>query len=212
MKFASAAALALLAATPAWASASGFLVDFEKTWDFGADVAGYYSGAAIADGTAGPNLGVSFTGVSGLSNDALGPYYSNAPSMQGTAYAYATEPSDRSFMNVIAGVDKSLSFFYSSSTDVVGAFKAYSGLNGTGTLLGSFDLAANFDSLAGNYNVWTPLTFSFAGVAKSFDLTASAYAVALDNISGVSPVPEPGTVALMLMGGAALLARTRRRR
>lgn len=93
-------ALALFSTLPAFASAS-FLVDFEKTWDYAnGDINDYYSGGTAADGTTGPNLGVSFTGVSGLSNDSSFTYYSNAPSMQGTAYAY-----DTAYMNMFAGVD-----------------------------------------------------------------------------------------------------------
>jgi formate dehydrogenase assembly factor FdhD len=90
---------------------------------------------------------------------------------------------------------------------VTGAIKAYSGLNGTGTLLGSFDLAAN--SGAG-YDVWKKGTFTFSGTALSFDLTGSANMVGLDNIASV---PEPTSVALMAAGvGVIALSVFRRRR
>ena len=76
-------ALALFATLPTFASAS-FLVDFENTWDYAnGDVNGYYSGGTAADGSSGANLGVSFMGVSGLSNDSSFTYYSGAPSMLG---------------------------------------------------------------------------------------------------------------------------------
>jgi len=192
-------ALALFATIPAFTSAS-FLVDFEKTWDYSnGDVNGYYNGGTAADGTTGPNLGVSFTGVSGLSNDTSFIYYSNAPSMQGIAYAY-----DTAFMNVLAGVDTGLSFFYSSPDAVIGAVKAYSGLDGTGNLLGSFNLAANS---SGAYDTWTPVTFLFSGTAQSFDFTASANIVGLDNIS---TVPEPAILWLFGTGLAMFGAISRR--
>lgn len=205
MKLYTAAALALFATAPAFAIAPAFTVDFEKSWDYlDGSINGYYAGGTAADGTSGANLGVSFSGVSGLSNDGNFTYYSGAPSPQGVAYAY-----DTSFMNVAAGVDSSLSFFYSSATSVLGAVKAYSGLNGTGNLLGSFDLAAN---TAGGYDTWTSTTFAFSGLASSFALTGSANAVAFDNISNVSPVPEPSTYALMLLGGGLLVVARRFKR
>ncbi|MDB5818927.1 MAG: hypothetical protein JWQ11_2567 [Rhizobacter sp.] len=205
MKLFTVAALALFATAPAFAIAPAFTVDFEKSWDYlDGSVAGYYAGGTAADGTSGADLGVSFSGMSGLSNDAAFTYYSGAPSAQGVAYVY-----DTSFMNVAAGVQSTLSFYYSSATSVLGAVKAYSGLNGTGNLLGSFDLAAN---TSGGYDSWTAATFAFNGVAASFDLSSSVDAVAFDNISHVSPVPEPSTYALMLLGGGLLVGARRFRR
>jgi hypothetical protein len=209
MKLFSAAALAVLATAPTLASAAG-LIDFEKSWDFlNGDVNGYYAGGTAADGTTGPNRGVSFVNISGLSNDASFTYYSGAPSMLGTAYAHTFAADDKAFMNVAGGTVGVLSFYYSSPLAVLGAVKAYSGLNATGSLLGTFDLAANASSL---YDSWTLASFAFGGVARSFDFSAGANVVGLDNVN-VAAVPEPGTVLLMLTGGAALLGvRNRRRR
>ena len=206
MKLISAAALALFAAAPAFAS-TPFLVDFEKNWDYAnGDVNAYYSGGTAADGSSGADIGVSFVGVSGLSNDSNFSYYSGAPSALGTAYAHTADPADKALMNVSGGVNGWLSFYYSSPTAAAGAVKAYSGLNGTGTLLGSIDLTANN---GGAYDVWTQKNFYFSGTALSFDLTGSANAVALDNISAV---PEPTTTALMLAGvGVVALSIFRRR-
>lgn len=192
-------ALALLAATPAFASP--ILVDFEKTWNYAnGDVNDYYNGGSAADGTAGVNLGVSFVGMSGLSNDAGFTYYTNAPSMQGTAYAYGT-----AFMNVAAGWDTGLSFYYSSPDAVIDAVKAYSGLNGTGILLGSFNLAANN---GGDYDTWNQVTFLFGGTARSFDFTAAgAGFVGLDAIGSV---PETA-VSLLFAAGLIVLGAISRR-
>ena len=210
MKLFPVAALALFAAAPAFAATPGFLVDFEKNWDYSnGDVNNYYNGGTAAVGaTTGPSLGVSFVNVSGLSNDSAFTYYSGAPTMQGTAYVH-----DTAFMNVSAGVDNLLSFFYSSPSSVLGAVKAYSGLNGTGTLLGTLDLAANDTGVhateSGSYGTWTAVNFTFAGTAQSFDLSGSANVVALDNISAV---PEPASVLMMLVGGAVALRLGTRRR
>jgi len=188
-KLISVAALALFTSVPAFAAAN-FTVDFEKTWDYSnGDVNNFYNGGAAADGSiGGPNLGVSFSNVSGLTNDDLGPYFSNAPSPMGIAYAH-----DTAYINVAAGVEGGLSFYYSSANAVVGAVTAYSGLNGTGTVVGTIDLAAN----GSGYSTWTPVTLNLTGTAQSFDLSASANGVGFDNISAV---PEPESYALLIAG------------
>lgn len=199
MKYKNLLAVALVLATsPAFASID-FSVDFENTWDFSnGDINDYYNGGTAADGTSGANLGVSFVNVSGLSNDSNFTYYTNAPSAQGVAY-----PHDTAYINVASGVANNLSFWYSSASDVVGAVTVWSGLNGTGTELGSFDLSAN-----GTFNNWTHSTISFAGTAQSFNLTnAAANYVAIDNVSSV-PVPA----AVWLFGtGLAMFGAVRRR-
>ena len=98
------AALALLAAAPAFAATAPLAVDFEADWAYGTDVNDFYNGGSASDGsTGGANLGVSFVNVSGLSNDANFTYYTGAPSAQGVAYAH-----DTAYMNVDAGVQGGL--------------------------------------------------------------------------------------------------------
>jgi hypothetical protein len=193
-------AVALLAAAPAFASASSLLVDFEHQWDYlDGSVNGYYAGGTAADGTSGANLGVSFTNVSGLSNDIDFTYYSGAPSSQGVAYAY-----DTAYLDIAGGVNGSLTLWYSALEDVTGAVQVWSGLDGTGTLLGTFDLTANSSS---GYDTWTRITLDYAGVAQSFQFATGNYA--FDNISAV---PEAGSMAMMLAGVGLLAGATRRRR
>ena len=57
-----------------------------------------------------------------------------------------------------------------------------------------------------DYTSWTATSLTFSGTALSFDLTATAAGVALDNISAV---PEPSSLALLLGGATLLLARRR---
>jgi PEP-CTERM motif len=209
--------VAALSASPAQA-ASQFLLDFEHSWPYSTDIDNYYNGGTASDGASGTNFGVSFTNsqtaaaatMFGLSNnDGLGSlpngnYYANAPSMLGVAYPY-TFGGGAIFMNVLAGVDNSLSFFYSSPDAAIGAVKAYSGLNGTGSLLGSFDITANAGTTNidgvdyGVYDTWNSVTFNFAGTAQSFDFSAAG-AAAFDNIATVTAVPEPESYALFLAG------------
>lgn len=187
--------LAALAAAPAIASASTILLDFEQNWQYGDAIDNVYAAN-----------GVSFTNVLGLSNDNDFTYYSGAPSPLGVALAQLDgEVNTAAFMNVAAGVGGSISFYYASPATVLGAVKAYSGLNGTGELLGTFDLVSN----GAGYDVWTPTTFSFTGVARSFDLTGSANVVGLDNIS-ITAVPEPESYALALLGLGLVAALSRR--
>lgn len=187
--------LAALAAAPTMASASTVVLDFEQNWQYGEAIDNVYAAN-----------GVSFTNVLGLSNDNDFSYYSGAPSPVGVAMAQLDGVVNISaFMNVTAGVDSTISFYYASPSDVLGAVKAYSGLNGTGDLLGTFDLVSN----GTGYDVWTPTTFNFTGVALSFDLTGSANGVGLDNIS-ITAVPEPESYALALLGLGLVAALSRR--
>lgn len=203
MKLSSAAAIALLCATPAFAAAPAFVLDFEKNWDYAnGAIDSYYSGGTAADGSTGSNLGAAFVGVSGLSNDNAFTYYNNAPSPQGVAYAFDTS----AYLNVAAGVTNTLYFSYASPIAVAGAIKAYAGANGTGAVLGSIDLPANN---AAGWDAWTPVAFHFSGSAQSFDLGAGANTVALDNVSSV---PESSTLLMMMLGGAAILRLGNRRR
>lgn len=185
-------ALALGLASPAFA-AGPLSIDFEKDWSYGQEVAATYAAQ-----------GVTFTNVLGLSNSAEFTQYANAPSPLGVAFVQLDGVANTSaFMNVAEGVTGGLSFFYSTPADAPLAIKAYSGLNGTGTLLGTIDLTAN----SADYTTWSQAVLSFSGTALSFDLTGTANVVGLDNISAV---PEPGSVALLLAGGALLVARRRR--
>lgn len=183
-------ALALGLASPAFAAAP-LSVDFEKNWNFGDEVADTYAAA-----------GVSFTNVLGLSNDADFTYFSGAPSPLGVAFVQLDGVSNTAaYMNVAAGVSGGLSFYASTTADF--EVKAYSGVNGSGTLLGTFTVAANTT----DYSVWTRNVFTFAGAAQSFDLSAANGVAAFDNIAAV---PEPTSLALMLAGAGVLLARRRR--
>ncbi len=194
-------ALALGLASPAFA-ATPLSIDFEKNW------ANNTPEAEINDTYLAQ--GVSFTNVLGVSNNdglgslANGDYYAGAPSPLGVAFAQLDGVTNTAaYMNVAAGVTGGLSFFYSTPADAPVAIKAYSGLNGTGTLLGTVNLSAN----SADYSSWNQAVLSFSGTAKSFDLTGTANLVGLDNIAAV---PEPSSLALLLAGGALVFARRRR--
>jgi len=217
-----AVAAAFLTAVPVAASASAFSIDFDAPFAYAEEIGGYYSGGTAVDGSTGPNQGVSFVNFFSLRNDSSFTYYSGAPSPAGTAFAFTATSSPSAFLNVAAGVVNALSLYYSSPTAVSGAVKAYSGLDGTGTLLGSVDFASNVPTVDGvaAYDAFSPATLAFAGVARSFDFTAITTSVRSDGsvvngalLDNIAAVPEPATILMVIAGGTALAGlRTRRRR
>ncbi len=205
------AVAALAVAVPA--SAAVVVLDFEGLGNL-TPVGDYYNGA----GPASKNFGVSF------SPDTLAIIDADA----GGTGNIANEPtpdtvmfflnSNNAILSNAAGFTTGFSFFYSSAQ--AASVTVYDGLNGTGNVLGSINLAAQFNDgctgdPTGQYCNWTAVGVAFAGTAKSIDFGGTANRVAFDNItfgSDVPVVPEPGTYVLMALGlaGLGLVARRRK--
>lgn len=185
MKLSTALSVLALAAVPAVSSASAaFVIDFNNA-----------PGANVSVLDAYAAQGVSFTdNVLFLKNDAAGTYFTDANRGAGIAYVSTDAPA---YMNVADSVGEKLTFDYTTMVDVT--ISAYSGLNGTGSLLGTYTLAANTVDAA--VDLWTTTTFNFVGQAKSFDLRGLAAAGSYAAIDNVTAVPEPTSLALL---GAAL--------
>ena len=189
------------------ASAQSVLVTFETPTSF-QSILTHYAGGTDEAGVAGMNLGVSFGGdVLALRNDALGPYFSNAPSAIGVMVAVG--PS--AFMNVAVGFTD-LSFFYSASTAVADGVKVWSGLGGTGTVLASLSLANNaqFRCSSAPYCRFDNLSTTFSGVGRSVSFDGAVGVAGFDNVS-FTPVPEPTTLVLLALGLAGVAGVARRR-
>ena len=197
--------MSLGTATPALAQL--VLVTFETPTSF-ASINTHYAGGTDSAGVSGANLGVSFGGDAvAVQNDALGPYFSNAPSVLGVMAPVGPD----AFMNVPVGFTD-LSFFYSSNAAVVDGVKVWSGLGGTGTLLASLSLANNaqFRCSSAPFCRFDNLSTTFSGVARSVGFGDAANVAGFDNVS-ITAVPEPTTLVLMALGLAGVVGFARRR-
>jgi hypothetical protein len=184
--------LAALSAGPALAAP--VVIDFETVASF-APVGNHYNGGG------GPTWGVVFgADALGLRNDALGPYFANAP----TPLGVMTPVGPAAILNVGYGFSKELSFFYSSSALIANAVQVWSGLNGTGALLASFNLAANAQNncTGAPFCRFDQITGTFAGLAQSMTFANATYLAAFDNIR--LDIPEPGSILLLALGLSAL--------
>lgn len=189
----------------------------------------FYNGGTSEAGTSGPNFGIDFSpnalavclnafvnsalvDCSGASRGGLGD-----PASRFSALIF-TE-GGQTFMNRAAGFVGMFSFVYTALDD--GAqFWVWSGLSGTGTLLGTRSLAAtpigSCDAFNAPFCPFVPMDLTFSGTALSVTFSGVADQVALDDVMfGVprtSIVPEPNSAALMFAGLAlvGLAARGRR--
>ncbi len=182
--------LVLFLALPAFAAPLGMTFEGLGDWE---SVSNYYSGGA------GPNYAVSFgpEALALISYAAGGSgNFINAPSGSTALFSL----SDSFTMNMTAGFSTGLSFFYSAAAG--GSVSVYDGLDGTGNLLASLNLAAM--TLPNDiYDVWAPIGIGFAGIAESV-VFSSANAIAFDNITLNSTTPVPVPPGVWLFGSSLL--------
>lgn len=197
--------MSLGAAAPALAQS--VLVNFETPTSF-QSINTHYAGGTDGAGVSGANLGVAFSGdVLAVRNDDLGPYFSNAPSAVGVMAPVGPD----AFMNVPVGFTD-LSFFYSSNAAVAAGVKVWSGLNGTGTVLASLNLANNAQLGCSDtpFCRFDSLSTTFTGVAQSVSFGDAVSVAGFDNVR-ITAVPEPTTLVLMALGLAGVAGFARRR-
>lgn len=192
----------------------------------GIAVANFYNGGAASNGATGPSLGVTFasnawtlclntTGpTTSCSNASRGGVGDPASAFTGLYFASGTQTS----LSDAAGFTSGISFVYAAPIDP-GTVQIFSGTDGTGTLLASLNLTNSTTGCGSPYNAdfcpFSPVTLTFVGTARSVVFGGTAGQLVLDDISlGISPLPEPGTWAMMLIGFGAIGAslRIRRRR
>lgn len=189
---ASASALALAA------PASAQVVNFD-TIDTFTTVDSYYAGGTSGTGQTGPDLGIVFQTGDWITTTQYGQ--TSSPNL-----AYSA--SGAGYVNFLAGITTGLNFSYGAFAN--SSLSIYDGLSGSGTLLGTFQLAQNdpynFDFVA----------LPFSGIAHSVVITSGETQFGWDDLTfgSLTPgaIPEPATWALMLLGfglvGAAMRRRT----
>lgn len=212
--------LACFTAVGVTAYAGAVTMTFEGLQDQEA-INNYYNGGFGGNGSGpGPNYGVQFSGDSlaliEAAKGGTGNFF-NPPSGD-TGMFFLSGSGD--VMNVAAGFTTGFSFYYSSPF-YAGTVDVYSGLNGTGTLLASLNLATTPDG-AGiqgcdgyHYCPFVAAGATFAGTAESVNFSGVANYIVFDNVtigSGTPSAPEPSTFFLISagLGLAGLVARRRR--
>lgn len=184
----------------------------------------YYNGGAGGNGTTGgTNYGISFSSNSlALINGANGGSgnVSNEPApATDTSLVFLSGSGD--IMDDVAGFTTGFSFYYSAPV-YPGTVSVYSGLDGTGSLLGTVSLNTTpqgCDSSGTNYDCWVNTGVAFAGTAESVNFSGTAnYIVFSDITLGASsvpppnpgPAPEPSSFVMLgsgLLAGAGMLRR-----
>jgi PEP-CTERM motif len=211
-----AAATAMLVSMPA--AAQTVTLDFEGLGSQAA-INDFYNGGTDSQGNSGTNFGVAF-GSNALALREEDPEANfGLPPSASTVMFFLT---GSAVLNYAEGFDTGFSFWF-STVSFAGEVSVYDGLDASGNLLGTIDLAAlgAGPSLGNPFSNWSIGSLSFEGTARSIDFGGTVNQVGYDDITfgsatpgGTDPVPaipEPSTYALMFAGLAALGMMSRRR-
>ncbi len=198
------------------ASASAIVMNFDSLSNANGElVDNYYNGGCSSpyNGGAvtcdGPDYGVVWSNaLSGGAPNGLWDNVANEPSGPNTMGFLS---STSAIMNVAAGFDTGFSFYYAAPFRG-GSITVYDGLNDTGNVLATLDLAtngSNCDGFSQGYSCWTPIGVIFSGLAKSVDFGGVANYIVFDNVTigsgtpigpGPRPVPEPAALTMFGLG------------
>lgn len=229
MRLSSALVVGAFALGSAAANASVVTLDFEgvnASYPSGfAQILDFYNGGTSSDGTTGVNYGVSFSdnalaiclntpGVS-CSNTSRGGL---APGSERGGLFFLS--GDITYLNYDIGFTTGFSFNYAKPNTLVGEVLVYSGLDGTGDLLGSLTLAQTPSTCGPEYAAgFCPFVagaVAFAGTARSIGFSGVANFVVFDDVTfgSTTPggvIPEPATWGMMILGFGLVGFAARRR-
>lgn len=180
-------------------NAAVILLDFEGVGSQAA-INNFYNGGTDSQGNRGVNYGIAFgSNALALKESDPSANFSREPSAETTMFFLTGS----AVLNYAPGFDTGFSFFY-STTQFTGVVNVYAGLNATGSLLGTINLAAlgAGPDPANPFSNWVVGSLAFSGIAKSIDFGGTVNQVGYDNITfgSVTPlatVPEPASLALM---------------
>jgi len=171
------------------------VLDFEGVGDIDY-INDFYNGGTSGNGFSGTNYGVQFgVAIGGIDSDAGGSVnIANEPSPETVMFFL---DNSQAYMNVAAGFTTGFSFYYSANT-TLGVVSVYDGLNGTGNLLATTNLALNYNLNCsgdpnGDYCNWDPIGVAFNGTAKSVVFEGAADYMGFDDITfgSITPGPQP---------------------
>ena len=203
----SALGAASLAAVMAPALAAPVVLNFEGIADL-SPVGNFYAGVGVTFSPA--TLALIDADAGGSGN------FANEPSASTVMFFL---DANNAILTYAAGFTTGFSFFYSSST--AASVNVWSGLNATGTLLGTLNLNAQFNGNNcvgdpnGQFCNWTAVGVGFSGTAMSIDFGGTANQTGFDDITfgSVTPgIPEPSTYAMLALGLAGIGFVARRRK
>jgi hypothetical protein len=156
----------------------------------GEEVLGYYNGGLGSMGTGpGPNLGITFTNdFVTLADGVFGPPF-RAEELTGGSGT----------MDIAAAFSGIFSFYYKNS-GAGGAVNLYSGLDGGGSLVGTFLLPPT-----SSFSPAFELIVNPGVPFQSAVFTGSANTMVFDNVTfGFQVIPEPASITLVFSGLAVL--------